>query len=61
MRAESITTPGADVHHYEPTVDDLKRVEGADLVVRKAGERYVDVAVRVISPALGIDARRAGV
>lgn len=33
VRAESITTPGADVHHYEPTVDDLKRVEGADLVV----------------------------
>lgn len=33
VRAESITTPGADVHHYEPTVNDLKRVEGADLVV----------------------------
>ncbi|WP_438356736.1 metal ABC transporter substrate-binding protein [Dietzia cinnamea] len=30
---ESVTTPGADVHQYEPTVEDLKRVEGADLVV----------------------------
>ncbi|WP_354053512.1 zinc ABC transporter substrate-binding protein [Dietzia sp. 2505] len=33
VRVESVTTPGADVHHYEPSVDDLKRVEGADLVV----------------------------
>lgn len=31
--AESITTPGADVHYYEPTAGDLRRVEGADLVV----------------------------
>ncbi|AVZ38816.1 MULTISPECIES: metal ABC transporter solute-binding protein, Zn/Mn family [unclassified Dietzia] len=33
VRVESVTTPGADVHQYEPSVDDLKRVEGADLVV----------------------------
>ena len=33
VQVESITTPGADVHQYEPTVSDLKRVEGADLVV----------------------------
>lgn len=30
---ESITTPGADVHYFEPTAGDLRRVEGADLVV----------------------------
>ncbi|MDX2356750.1 metal ABC transporter substrate-binding protein [Dietzia sp. PP-33] len=33
VRVDSVTTPGADVHQYEPTVDDLKRVEGADLIV----------------------------
>ena len=33
VRVESVTSPGADVHQYEPTVSDLKRVEGADLVV----------------------------
>ncbi|MGN0100610.1 MAG: metal ABC transporter substrate-binding protein [Dietzia sp.] len=33
VRVESVTTPGADVHQYEPTVEDLKRVADADLVV----------------------------
>lgn len=33
VHVESVTTPGADIHQYEPTVNDLKRVEGADLVV----------------------------
>src|SRR5690554_1904861 len=33
VQVESVTTPGADVHQYEPSVEDLKRVEGADLVV----------------------------
>lgn len=33
VQVESVTTPGADVHYYEPTAGDLKRVEGADLVV----------------------------
>ena len=33
VQVESITTPGADVHYYEPTAGDLRRVEGADLVV----------------------------
>ena len=33
VHVDSVTTPGADVHQYEPSVEDLKRVEGADLVV----------------------------
>ena len=33
VQVESVTSPGADVHQYEPSVEDLKRVEGADLVV----------------------------
>ena len=33
VQVESVTTPGADVHQYEPTVEDLKRVEGADLIL----------------------------
>lgn len=33
VQVESVTIPGADVHQYEPSVADLKRVEGADLVV----------------------------
>lgn len=33
VRVESVTAPGADVHYYEPTAGDLRRVEGADLVV----------------------------
>lgn len=30
---ESITRPGADIHQYEPTTGDLKRVAGADLLI----------------------------
>lgn len=33
IRVESLTEPGADVHHFEPTAGALRRVEGADLVV----------------------------
>lgn len=33
VQVESVTTPGADVHQYDPSVEDLKRVEGADLIV----------------------------
>ncbi|MDV8000952.1 metal ABC transporter substrate-binding protein [Rhodococcus sp. IEGM 1408] len=33
VQVESVTTPGADVHQYEPSVADLKRVEGADLIL----------------------------
>lgn len=33
IRVESLTGPGADVHQFEPTAGDLRRVEGADLVV----------------------------
>ena len=33
VQVESVTTPGADVHYYEPTAGDLRRVEGADLVI----------------------------
>ena len=33
VRVESITAPGADVHYYEPPAGDLRRAEGADLVV----------------------------
>lgn len=31
--AESITRPGADIHQYQPTTGDLKRVAGADLLI----------------------------
>ncbi|MGM1064594.1 metal ABC transporter substrate-binding protein [Saccharothrix sp. Mg75] len=33
LRVESITKPGAEVHGYEPTPDDVKRAAAADLVV----------------------------
>lgn len=33
IRVESLTQPGADVHSFEPTAGDLRRVEGADLIV----------------------------
>ena len=33
VQVESVTTPGADVHYYEPTAGDLRRVENADLVI----------------------------
>jgi manganese transport system substrate-binding protein len=50
---ESVTTPGADVHQYEPSVEDLKRVEGADLVVSN-GLGMDDWLLRFID---GTDAR----
>ncbi|MDZ4232963.1 MAG: metal ABC transporter substrate-binding protein [Dietzia sp.] len=53
VRVESVTTPGADVHQYEPSVDDLKRVEGADLVVSN-GLGMDDWLLRFID---GTDAR----
>ncbi|MBK0418631.1 metal ABC transporter substrate-binding protein [Leucobacter sp. CSA1] len=33
LRVESITTPGAEIHGYEPTPGDLRRASGADLIV----------------------------
>lgn len=33
LRVESITKPGAEVHGYEPTPDDVKKAAQADLVV----------------------------
>ncbi|MFT7837666.1 metal ABC transporter substrate-binding protein [Saccharothrix sp. BKS2] len=33
LRVESITKPGAEVHGYEPTPDDVKKAAAADLVV----------------------------
>ncbi|PFG38884.1 manganese transport system substrate-binding protein [Georgenia soli] len=33
VRVESITDVGAEIHGYEPTPDDLRRGEGADLVL----------------------------
>jgi len=33
VRVESITAPGAEIHGYEPTPDDLRRGQGADLVL----------------------------
>lgn len=33
VNVESITRPGADIHQYEPTTGDLKRVAGADLLI----------------------------
>ncbi|MFD7653783.1 metal ABC transporter solute-binding protein, Zn/Mn family [Actinosynnema sp. NPDC059797] len=33
LRVESITKPGAEVHGYEPTPDDVKAAAAADLVV----------------------------
>ncbi len=33
LRVESVTKPGAEVHGYEPTPDDLRRAAGADLVL----------------------------
>lgn len=33
LRVESITKPGAEIHDYEPTPDDIKRGLGADLVL----------------------------
>ncbi|GAA3465054.1 metal ABC transporter substrate-binding protein [Saccharothrix longispora] len=33
LRVESITKPGAEVHGYEPTPDDVKKAARADLVV----------------------------
>mgnify|MGYP003376906770 FL=1 len=53
VRVESVTTPGADVHQYEPTVDDLRRVEGADLVLSN-GLGLDDWLLRFID---GTDAR----
>ncbi|UVE94906.1 metal ABC transporter substrate-binding protein [Dietzia sp. B32] len=53
VQVESVTTPGADVHQYEPTVEDLKRVEGADLVVSN-GLGMDDWLLRFID---GTDAR----
>lgn len=53
VQVESVTTPGADVHYYEPTAGDLKRVEGADLVVSN-GLGLDDWLLRFID---GTDAR----
>ena len=53
VQVESVTTPGADVHQYEPSVEDLKRVEGADLVVSN-GLGMDDWLLRFID---GTDAR----
>ncbi len=33
VRVESITKPGAEIHGYEPTPGDLRRAEGADLIL----------------------------
>lgn len=33
IRVESLTGPGADVHAYEPTPDDLRRAYDADLIL----------------------------
>jgi manganese transport system substrate-binding protein len=33
LRVESITKPGAEIHEYEPTPDDVKKAAGADLVL----------------------------
>jgi manganese transport system substrate-binding protein len=53
VQVESVTTPGADVHQYEPSVEDLKRVEGAELVVSN-GLGMDDWLLRFID---GTDAR----
>lgn len=53
VQVESVTTPGADVHYYEPTAGDLKRVAGADLVVSN-GLGLDDWLLRFID---GTDAR----
>ncbi|MDO4252183.1 MAG: metal ABC transporter substrate-binding protein [Rothia sp. (in: high G+C Gram-positive bacteria)] len=34
LEVESLTKPGAEIHEYEPTPLDVKRVQGADLVLR---------------------------
>jgi manganese transport system substrate-binding protein len=33
LRVESITKVGAEIHGYEPTPDDLRRADGADLIL----------------------------
>ena len=33
LDVQSITKPGAEIHDYEPTPDDITRAEGADLVL----------------------------
>ncbi|MCP3426907.1 metal ABC transporter substrate-binding protein [Rothia sp. AR01] len=33
LRVESITKPGAEIHEYEPTPDDVKKAAAADLVL----------------------------
>lgn len=33
VRVESVTKVGAEIHGYEPTPDDLRRAQGADLVL----------------------------
>lgn len=53
VQVESVTTPGADVHFYEPTAGDVKRVAGADLVVSN-GLGLDDWLLRFID---GTDAR----
>ena len=35
LDVQSITKPGAEIHDYEPTPDDITRAEGADLVLDK--------------------------
>ena len=58
LRVESITKPGAEIHHYEPTPDDLRRAADADLIIDNGlgleawFERFVaelDVPHRVVS------------
>ncbi|ROR96251.1 ABC-type Zn uptake system ZnuABC Zn-binding protein ZnuA [Salana multivorans] len=33
LRVESITKPGAEIHHYEPTPSDIRRAAEADLIL----------------------------
>lgn len=50
VRVESITRPGAEIHDYEPSPDDLVRGAGADLLIENGlglerwFERFVDRA-----------------
>ncbi len=59
---ESITTPDAEIHEYQPTPADLKRAEGASLILNnglgleKWFERFVDSAgVKSVEVSAGVE------
>lgn len=63
LRVESLTKPGAEIHHYEPTPSDIRRAADADLILDNGlnlelwFERFVadlDVPHHVVSDGVDV-------